>query len=162
MNEITKRVFIGTFLISTSILFGIIGVTYAENPRWTKITGPSEAKFDGCFNKIAIDQKRGIIYAVNGISAGICKSTNRGKTWEPINNGLPMVPSTSNYFPIVDIDISETSTETIYLTMRYRGVFKSARESNWMKRNGKRGYISKRLVSNDFFPIFSLPIYLNL
>ncbi len=103
------------------------------------MTGPWETKFGGYFDKIAVDQNQGIIYIGNGIGVGIYKSIDNGETWEPINNGLPTVPSTANYFPIIDIDVSETSAERMYLTMGHRGIFKSMHGSNWMKRNGKPG-----------------------
>jgi len=138
LNEIAKRLCIGTFLIFITLFSGIIAITYAENPRWTEMTGPWETKFGGYFDKIAVDQNQGIIYVGNGIGVGIYKSIDNGETWEPINNGLPTVPFAANYFPIIDIDVSETSAETMYLTMRYRGVFKWT-GTNWMKKNGKPG-----------------------
>ncbi|MCD6318986.1 hypothetical protein J7M02_07970, partial [Candidatus Aerophobetes bacterium] len=138
MNKSVKGVFISTFLIVISIFLEIVIATYANEPYWTKITGPWGIKFDDYFNKVTIDQSQGIIYVGNGIGAGVYKSIDNGKTWKPINNGLPTIPLTSNYFPVIDIIVSKTSAETMYLTMQYKGVFKW-NGINWVKRNGKRG-----------------------
>lgn len=95
---------------------------------WELLT-PSRQYSDLRISALVIDPKNpDIIYAGTGDRAnlandGIYKSTDGGRTWKPINTGLP-VNASGRHYSILTIAIDPTDSQTIYAG-GYGGLYKS-------------------------------------
>jgi photosystem II stability/assembly factor-like uncharacterized protein len=91
--------------------------------RWHKTGGPH----GGLGYDVRIDPTDPNIIYVTDTFAGVCKSTDGGKNWGEINNGISVRTGASqDQIPIFCLTIDPSNPEVLWAgTLRIKGVFKS-------------------------------------